>query len=109
MLTGNLTFICGDFPFIIDALNRLNRRVAINLSALITRAFGHRLRQISWLDIAIIGVANTADKPVFFRQWPMGNNLIRSQHFDIDTDGFCHALILHIFIHAILVCRKADI
>ena len=110
MLTSDLALVCGDFPFSGAGLrNRCHSGVPVNLCPIITCALGQSLGEVSRLDIAIPGVTDRANQAICDRQWPDIHHLIWGQLVHLNTNGFRHTGILHIFIHPILRGGQTDI
>ena len=71
MLAGDIALIGGHQPFAIGLLrDRRDGGIAINGSAALARTLGQRLRQISGLDIAVVGVLDGANHAVHIGERP---------------------------------------
>ena len=110
MLGGNLALICRDQPFAIRLLrDASNRRVTVNGSSALPRAFGQCLGKVSGLYIAVIGVLDCANDTVHIGQWPDVLDLVRRQEIDIDANGSRNTRIIMILIHPVLGCCQPDV
>ena len=84
--------------------DRGDGRVAVNRRAILSRAFGQRLRQVGGLDIAIIRMLDRADHAVHIGKRPYFLDLIGREEVDVDTNRPRNPGIIMIFIHPVFGC-----
>ena len=78
VLARNIALIRRDQPITIGLLcDASNRCVTIDRCSTLPRAFRQRLRQICWLNIAVIGMLNRANDAVHIGERPNFFNLLR--------------------------------
>ena len=110
MFAGDLALVGGHFPFArCGTRDSGHSCVAIDFRAAVTRAAGHRLRQICWLDIAVIRVLDRPDKAVRIAERPDLLHLLRGEKIDLYPDGAGDTGILPIFVHPLLRLCQPDI
>ena len=76
---------------------------------MLTRALGHRLRHVGGVNVAILRVIQRAHQIIGAHQGPAFLDLRRAQEFVINARGFGDGRIQHVFIHAFLPLRHAQV
>ena len=109
MFAGDVALVGFHHPAIAHALNGGDGGVAVNFSAHGTGTFGQRLRQVGGLNIAVLLMLDCAQQTLGVAQRPDLFHLIRGQHIDLDANGFSHALIIHIFVPAVLGAGETNV
>jgi hypothetical protein len=110
VVARNVTLFCSHDPGSRRRLlNRNDRRVAVNRGTTVARALRERLGQIGRLDIAIVGMKNSAHKSVGIAQRPELLDFSRRQKLNIDAYRLGGRGVLVVLVHAIVVHRQPKI
>ena len=73
------------------------------------RALGQCLREIGGLDIAIIGMLDSANDAVHVGKRPNIFDVVGAKEVDIDANGTRNARIIIILIHPVFGGRQPDV
>ena len=83
--------------------------LAFNRGAMLTCALGHGLGHVGGVNVAVLRVIERADKVFGPHQGPAVLDLFRGQKLVIDPGCFSDRGIEHVFIHAFLTLRHAQV
>ena len=86
-----------------------DRRIAVNACATSPRPFSQRLCQVGRLDVTVIRMHDSADKPVDVAHRPELKDFCRRQEADINANRLRRRCILVILVHAVLIHGKPNV
>ena len=99
----------GDFPSRPVPVERIRLPFALDHHAALTGTFGHRLSDISGVNVAIFGVVDRAFQVVCLDQRPTLADLLWREPFVFHAASLGSGGIEHIFVHTLLRLRHAQV
>src|SRR5271155_3445667 len=110
VLADDVALVGHDLPFAAwNPLDRDHGRVAVDLSPAFARGPRKRLRQVGWLDIAVLEVLDRADDSLDVAERPDLLDLLRRQELHLDADRRGDAGVIMIFVHPVAGAGEADV
>jgi hypothetical protein len=111
VLAYDLALVGDDLPFAAgQALDRRNRRVAVDLRTPLARTAGQRLREVGGLDIAILRMLNRAEQTVDVAKRPHLLDFGGRQKLDLDpANRGRNSRIIFVLVEPVLRAREADV
>ena len=102
-------FRAGDLPMAAIPVERIRLPFSFNRDAALTRALGHRLGHVGGVNIAVLGMIDRTFQVVGVDQRPTFLDLISAQPFVAHVTGLGGRGIEHVFVHAFLRLRHAQV
>ena len=99
----------GHDPFAARPAVTVNLHFPFKRAAELPRAFGHRLRHVRRIDVAILRVIERADQVFGADQRPAVFHFFRCQELVVDPRRLSHRRIQHVFVHALLMLRHPQV
>ncbi|MPL89866.1 hypothetical protein SDC9_35908 [bioreactor metagenome] len=98
-----------DDPFVAGPEIAVHLQLAVDLDAALARALGHRLGHVGGVDVAVLRMEKRAHEVVAAHQRPALLHLLRAEELVIDPRGLGHRGVEHVFVHARLGLRHAQV